>query len=306
MSQAEQIRGRHPSGRPLQRADRRPPGAQERRTNCRRASSLRCSRCRPPACASRSRPARGARSARPWCSPQASPRPATSRPRTPSPRPRARPGLAVVGPNCLGITNNVDGIWLHMLYAREALRGVDERRRLRRPERRPARPFPALRRRPRRPAQLRDLDRQRGGPRNHRLSRIPGRRPRDPRDRALHRADQAAAGIPRRRPARPRRRQAGRDDAGRPRRQGAQGRAVAHRRAGRRLCHHAHAGGGRRRHRRPHHGRDDGPGRNPGALSGPAHQGARHSHRVGRVCRPDQRFRRGHRAWICRNSSRPR
>src|SRR4029078_8938281 len=33
-------------------------------------------------------------------------------------------GLAVVGPNCLGITNNVDGMWLHMLYAREALRGV--------------------------------------------------------------------------------------------------------------------------------------------------------------------------------------
>jgi len=34
-------------------------------------------------------------------------------------------GLAVVGPNCLGITNNVDGFWLHMLYARKALRGVE-------------------------------------------------------------------------------------------------------------------------------------------------------------------------------------
>jgi acetate---CoA ligase (ADP-forming) len=34
-------------------------------------------------------------------------------------------GLAVVGPNCLGVTNNVDGIWLHMLYAREARRGVE-------------------------------------------------------------------------------------------------------------------------------------------------------------------------------------
>src|SRR3989442_6141079 len=33
-------------------------------------------------------------------------------------------GLAVVGPNCLGVTNNVDGMWLHMLYAREARRGV--------------------------------------------------------------------------------------------------------------------------------------------------------------------------------------
>ncbi len=33
-------------------------------------------------------------------------------------------GLAVVGPNCLGVTNNVDGMMLHMLYAREALRGV--------------------------------------------------------------------------------------------------------------------------------------------------------------------------------------
>src|SRR5712691_3152332 len=35
-------------------------------------------------------------------------------------------GLAVVGPNCLGVTNNVDGMWLHMLYAREARRGVED------------------------------------------------------------------------------------------------------------------------------------------------------------------------------------
>src|SRR5262249_26131798 len=34
-------------------------------------------------------------------------------------------GLALVGPNCLGMTNNVDGMWLHMLYAREANRGVE-------------------------------------------------------------------------------------------------------------------------------------------------------------------------------------
>src|SRR5215813_2440716 len=34
-------------------------------------------------------------------------------------------GLAVVGPNCLGVANNVDGMWLHMLYAREAQRGVE-------------------------------------------------------------------------------------------------------------------------------------------------------------------------------------
>lgn len=34
-------------------------------------------------------------------------------------------GLAVVGPNCLGITNNVDGMWLHMLFARQARRGVE-------------------------------------------------------------------------------------------------------------------------------------------------------------------------------------
>src|SRR5439155_4655588 len=34
-------------------------------------------------------------------------------------------GLAMVGPNCLGVTNNVDGMMLHMLYAREALRGVE-------------------------------------------------------------------------------------------------------------------------------------------------------------------------------------
>jgi acyl-CoA synthetase (NDP forming) len=31
-------------------------------------------------------------------------------------------GLAIVGPNCLGVTNNVDGLMLHMLFAREALR----------------------------------------------------------------------------------------------------------------------------------------------------------------------------------------
>ncbi|HEY1362028.1 MAG TPA: acetate--CoA ligase family protein [Xanthobacteraceae bacterium] len=33
-------------------------------------------------------------------------------------------GLAIVGPNCLGVTNNVDGLMLHMLLAREASRGV--------------------------------------------------------------------------------------------------------------------------------------------------------------------------------------
>ena len=31
-------------------------------------------------------------------------------------------GLAIVGPNCLGFTNNVDGLMLHMLFAREARR----------------------------------------------------------------------------------------------------------------------------------------------------------------------------------------
>jgi acyl-CoA synthetase (NDP forming) len=31
-------------------------------------------------------------------------------------------GLAIVGPNCLGYTNNVDGMMLHMLFARPALR----------------------------------------------------------------------------------------------------------------------------------------------------------------------------------------
>ena len=35
-------------------------------------------------------------------------------------------GVAVVGPNCLGVTNNVDGMMLHMLFAREALRGVTD------------------------------------------------------------------------------------------------------------------------------------------------------------------------------------
>jgi acetate---CoA ligase (ADP-forming) len=35
-------------------------------------------------------------------------------------------GLAVVGPNCLGVTNNVDGLTLHMLFAREAQHGVKD------------------------------------------------------------------------------------------------------------------------------------------------------------------------------------
>jgi acyl-CoA synthetase (NDP forming) len=35
-------------------------------------------------------------------------------------------GLAVVGPNCLGVLNNVDGMMLNMLYAREARRGVED------------------------------------------------------------------------------------------------------------------------------------------------------------------------------------
>ena len=78
-------------------------------------------------------------------------------------------GLAVVGPNCLGVTNNVDGMMLHMLFAREALRGVDRRRRLRRPERRPARPLSARHRRPRHSALLRGLDRQRSRTRIHRF-----------------------------------------------------------------------------------------------------------------------------------------
>ena len=35
-------------------------------------------------------------------------------------------GLAIVGPNCLGVTNNVDGLMLHMIYAREASRGISD------------------------------------------------------------------------------------------------------------------------------------------------------------------------------------
>ena len=35
-------------------------------------------------------------------------------------------GLAIVGPNCLGITNNVDGLMLHMIYARAAARGISD------------------------------------------------------------------------------------------------------------------------------------------------------------------------------------
>jgi len=34
-------------------------------------------------------------------------------------------GLALVGPNCLGFTNNVDRMFLHMIFARQALRGVE-------------------------------------------------------------------------------------------------------------------------------------------------------------------------------------
>ena len=112
-------------------------------------------------------------------------------------------GLAIVGPNCLGVTNNVDGMMLHMLYAREALRGVGrsgvafvgQSGGLLGHFQRAAdgRGIAAV---------LCHLDRQRGRPRVHRLHRIPRRRSLDPRDRALYRAGPAAAGIPRRHPAR--------------------------------------------------------------------------------------------------------
>ncbi len=35
-------------------------------------------------------------------------------------------GLAIIGPNCLGVTNNVDGMMLHMLFAREARRWSED------------------------------------------------------------------------------------------------------------------------------------------------------------------------------------
>src|SRR5690606_6081209 len=34
-------------------------------------------------------------------------------------------GLAIIGPNCLGVTNNVDGMVLHMLFAREGRHFVE-------------------------------------------------------------------------------------------------------------------------------------------------------------------------------------
>ncbi len=194
----------------------------------------------------------------------------------------------------------------HAVRARGAARS-DGRRRVRRPERRPARPLPARHRRPRHSAHLRDLDRQRSRPRNHRFPRIPRRRPRDPRDRALYRADSPAGAIPRRLPPRARRRQAGGVDAGGPQRQGAQGRAVAHRRADRRLRRDADAGRGRRRHRRLHHGRDDGPGGNPGCVFRRRQPRAPASSRPrARTSGLDQRFRRGGRARASRTSSRTR
>ena len=94
-------------------------------TTCREGSTLPCSRCRQPAYAKPSRPARAARSARRWCSPQVLPKSAKARRRTRSRRSRAV-GRACNGrPNCLGVTNNVDGMLLHMLFAREARRGVE-------------------------------------------------------------------------------------------------------------------------------------------------------------------------------------
>ena len=109
-------------------------------------------------------------------------------------RHRAAAGLAVVGPNCLGITNNVDGMWLHMLYARaRRKRGVGVRHRLRRPERRLAWPLPARRRWTRPAAELRDLDRHQRPGSKAPISRIPRRRPGHPRDRDLLRGNPPAA-----------------------------------------------------------------------------------------------------------------
>ncbi len=69
-------------------------------------------------------------------------------------------GLAIVGPNCLGITNNVDGLWLHMLFARPAIRGVENGVAFVGQSGGLGRSFSTRHRRPRYSAVLCDLDRQ--------------------------------------------------------------------------------------------------------------------------------------------------
>ena len=130
-------------------------------------------------------------------------------------------GLAIVGPNCLGVTNNVDGMMLHMLFAREALRfGPDSK--------------PGLAFVGQSGGMLGHFQRAadgRGVPLSYvistgneiglevdRLHRVPRRRPRHQRARGLHRAGAAPARIPRRDPALPRCRQAGHPDVPGPQR----------------------------------------------------------------------------------------
>ena len=306
IAQAQQLQGRHSSGRPERRADRRTAGAEKPRTTAggrgpcgvhaaggRRAGGGRglhqaqgrlgddlrrgLRRGRRAADAGRHREDRARRRAR------------HHRPELPRRHQQRRRHHAAHAVRAGGV----------------ALRqGFETGACLRRPERRHARPFPARSRCARHAVVLCDLDRQRDRPRVHRLHRIPGRRPGDQRARGLHRAGAPSARIPRGDPALPRQRQAGGPDVPRPQRKVAAGRAVAHRRAGRRLRHHEDSGRGCRRHRRHHDGRNDRPRRNPGAIPEAAGQRPRHPDRVGRLRRPRQRHGGGTRVRISASRAR--
>jgi len=205
------------------------------------------------------------------------------------PPPRGRPDLRSLGPNCLGMTNNVDGMWLHMLFAREARRNVEGRCCLRRAEwaallgHFQARPPMASAF----PPQLRDLDRQRGRPRRHRFRRVSSLRTVPPRgDRAsLLRTDPPAGGIPRRLfAAHAAAGKTDRADASGPAAQRARKAALSH--TGALIGDFATMAHASRGWPAPSvaytHGRDDGSRPDPGALSPePPAKGAWHSHRLG-------------------------
>ncbi len=255
------------------------------------------------------RPARGARSARRWCSPRASPRSASRRCRTRSPTTARDGGLAIVGPNCLGVTNNVDGMMLHMLFAREALRFG--------PDSKPGVAFVG----------------QSGGMLGHFQRAADGRGTPlsyvistgneiglESTDFIEFLADDRATSVivvyteqvrrPREFLAAIRRCRA----AGKPVILMFPGRSAKSKQAAQ-----SHTGalvGDYATMRTQvedagaivvaHHGRDDGSRRNPGALSEAAGEGPGHPHRVRRVRRPEQRHGRGARASSSRESSRRR
>ena len=176
MPEGQQLQGRHPSGRTERRANRRPAGAEK----LGRIAGRRRSRGVHTSGRGSARGDRGLRAAQGRLSHGVRRRLRGGRRQRDAGggrrQPRARRGSPWSAPTASGVTNNVDGMMLHMLYAP---RGIARRRRTASPSSARAAACSATSSAPRdgrgTAAVLRDLDRQRGRPRDHRLPRIPDR-----------------------------------------------------------------------------------------------------------------------------------